>query len=356
MRRATGNAALLLLILPMACGKDAVIEEPVDAGVLPPVAVAAGGGLTQVQLPTYEGSGEVTEPDVVFLPEGWHGYAYWMAYNPYPHGNDTYENASIIASNDGFDWDVPWGLRNPVVPLPDREIKHNSDPDLVYVRQLDRMILFYRGVTQLENVLWAMSSSDGIHWGNRVEIGRAPNHSLISPSVVLAPNRRPKLYYVDAGPLGCATGRTRVLMRRWSGNMHNDDALVGSGWSPPVATNLNGPPGWLIWHVDVIWVGDRSEYWAVFPAFRAGSDCSHADLFMARSKDAVTWQVLAEPVLTRADVPWMDRALYRASMVYQPADKSFRLWFSGVNHDGRWSIGHGAFPIQELLAGMGELR
>jgi len=51
--------------------------------------------------PTYDGSGQVVNPDVVYFPSGWHGYKYWLAMTPYPNSNDDYENPSILVSNDG---------------------------------------------------------------------------------------------------------------------------------------------------------------------------------------------------------------------------------------------------------------
>jgi hypothetical protein len=212
---------------------------------------------------------------------------YWMAYNPFPNGNDAYENASIVTSRDGLAWSVPDGLTNPVAPRPSGEIVHNSDPDLVYVHQLDRMVLFYRAVTRSRNVLYAKSSTDGRNWSAPQMVLDAPNHSLVSPSIVLPTSRRAKLFYVDAGRLGCSSHESAVGMRRWMGDLHDDDALVGSGWSAAVHTDLNGPPGFLIWHLDVIWVDERREYWAVFPAYPAYADCNSADLYMARSRDAV---------------------------------------------------------------------
>ncbi len=328
-------ALLSLLTLAAACGGEPVLEEPTDASMPTAVAVAStSGGVLQLDLPTYDGSGDVVEPDVVHIRGGWRGFDYWMAYNPFPGGNDVYENASIVAGQDGIAWSVPAGLINPVVPRPSGEIIHNSDPDLVYVLQLDRMVLFYRAVSHSKNVLYAKSSTDGRTWSAPQMVLDAPSHSLVSPSIVLPTSRRAKLFYVDAGLAGCSSHQSAVGMRRWMGNLHRDDALVGSGWSAAVHTDLNGPPGFLIWHLDVIWVDERQEYWAVFPAYPADADCNRADLFMARSRDAVHWQVLADPVLRRGDVAWGGSTLYRASLEYDAEASQFRVWFSARSAAG----------------------
>jgi hypothetical protein len=66
-------------------------------------------------IPTYDGSGQLTEPDVIFFNSHWHGFQYWMAFSPYPFTNPAEENPSIVVSNDGVNWQVPDGLVNPLV-------------------------------------------------------------------------------------------------------------------------------------------------------------------------------------------------------------------------------------------------
>ena len=39
-------------------------------------------------------------PKVVDMGKNWNGYHYWLSYTPYPHGNDKYENPTIVGSND----------------------------------------------------------------------------------------------------------------------------------------------------------------------------------------------------------------------------------------------------------------
>jgi hypothetical protein len=356
--RVAGSVALGLVLAAAACGRDPVLDEPVEPGTpLQPVSISATpDGTIQLDIPTYDGSGETVEPDVVHLAQGWRGWEYWMAFNPYPGSNEYYENASIVTSHDGISFVVPDGLKNPVIPIPGGSVIHNSDPDLVYVPQLDRLVLFYRSVTNQSNVLFATWSSDGIHWRAPAQVLEVPRHSLVSPAVVLPPHRRPKLFYVDSGRRGCEARETSVTMRRWMGDLHDDDALIDGQWSAAVPTDLAGPPGWTVWHLDVTWVDDRGEYWAIFPAYRAEEGCSHTDLFMARSHNGVTWEVLADPVLRRGDVAWADGALYRASLEYDAARQMFRVWFSAQSLGGQWRIGHETFPLREILDRFGAVR
>src|SRR6185369_17650525 len=67
--------------------------------------------------PTY-GGGQMAEPDVIFVPGGWHGYEYWMVITPVPCGDESYENPSIYASTDGQSWVRPGSMGEPIYPAP----------------------------------------------------------------------------------------------------------------------------------------------------------------------------------------------------------------------------------------------
>ena len=41
--------------------------------------------------PTYDRSDQTVHPDIVYMPDGWNGYKYWMAMTPYANSNDQLE-------------------------------------------------------------------------------------------------------------------------------------------------------------------------------------------------------------------------------------------------------------------------
>ena len=92
-------------------------------------------------IPTYDGSGQVTEPDVIFFKSPWHGFQYWMAFSPYPFSNPAKESPSIVVSNDGLNWQVPDGLENPLA-LPDR-LNYLSDASVFYDSKSDQLWVYY---------------------------------------------------------------------------------------------------------------------------------------------------------------------------------------------------------------------
>jgi hypothetical protein len=346
-------AALACLLLAAGCGRDPVSDEPAESTEpLVPIAINGSADVPlQLDTPTYEGSGETVEPDVLHFDQPWHGFEYWMAVNPYPHGNDYHENASILVSHDGYAWQVPPGGHNPVVPMPGGplHVTYNSDPDLSYLRQQDKLVLVWRGVSPTQNLLFAQTSSDGVTWSDRATTLAVPNHQLISPAIVMVPGRRAKLFTVDAGTNGCTAPTTRVVLRRWSGDLHESDALTGGRWTAPVETDLVAPVGWTLWHLDVIWVEELGEYWAVFPAHQAWESCANSDLFIARSRNGLTWEVLPGPVLTRTTAGFANATLYRASLLYDPAAAGFRIWYSGRSTGGEWHTGHTVLSRNALL-------
>ena len=48
-----------------------------------------------INIPTYEESGEVTHPKVIYQNKGINGYKYWMVSTPYPF-NDAYSMLPIL--------------------------------------------------------------------------------------------------------------------------------------------------------------------------------------------------------------------------------------------------------------------
>ena len=85
--------------------------------------------------PTYDESGQVVHPDLVYFPEGWgrdkkgNDWNYWLALTPFPNCKESYENPSVLVSNDGVIWRAPHGLKNPV----------EAEPGILIVKLLRNM-------------------------------------------------------------------------------------------------------------------------------------------------------------------------------------------------------------------------
>ncbi len=324
----------LALVLPLAAACDdapTAIPGPSPA----PGPVVTPGVPVRLDVPTYDGSGQAVHPDVVVFAAPWRGATHWMAVTPYPNGHAGYENPSLLASDDGLRWRVPDGVANPIVPPPAGG--HNSDPDLVHDPAGDRLIMVWREVRG-GNVLRTSASADGRRWSAPTTLLAVPSHEALSPAVVLAAGR-PMLWYVDAGRAGCSATHSTVRLR----TAERADALLpaapGEGWSPAREARLS-IPGAVVWHLDVAHLPGRGEYWAVVHAYARGAGCGSGDLYLARSRDGITWAADAAPFLRAAGRDWSAASLYRTALVPDERRGVLRLWLSARSVAGRWSLGY----------------
>ncbi|MBI3568838.1 MAG: hypothetical protein HY084_11635 [Gemmatimonadetes bacterium] len=307
-------------------------------------------GPFELHVPTYDGSGQTVEPDIVFFPGGWNGWEYWMAINPYPRGDASVEHPSIVVSHDGLDWVVPPGAVNPVVPRDGA----NSDPDLSYDPVGDRLVLHYRQVREGANVILSTSSRQGSLWSVPRVAFRETNHGAVGPSTVHQAGGRTAMWYLDAGPQGCRSGATTLKLRTSPSAIDLAVSPAAALWSAPVTTDLR-QPGQVLWETDVEYVASTREYWAIYPAFPdAAGSCGRDDLFFARSGDGLTWSVHAVPFLRRGFSAWADGTLYKATFVYDADHDLLRVWFSAMARDGTWHLGFVSYrfsAFEQALAG-----
>ncbi len=339
--------------LAAACGSAAPLGPlaPVDAPTFEASFIETSTSpipltpLVQLTIPTFEGSGQAVHPDVVRFKTPWHGWEYWMAMTPFPKGNEAFENPSIVVSHDGLSWQVPAGLTNPLAKTPGQG-GYNSDPDLSYDVVGNRLVLIYRSVSTTENLISTVTSADGVRWTKPVLAFRRPNHSMVSPTMTFGASGSPVLWYVDAGPKRCAERTTHVMMVQGSGVAALTPASADKGWTAP-KLNLSQPKK-NIWHLDVTWVPERSEYWATYVAY-PGHDCFAQDLFFARSSDGVKWTTYSIPFLRHDGSGFTGSTLYRASVMYDASRNVIQFFVSGSAQDKTWHLGYVDYPLASFL-------
>lgn len=141
--------------------------------------------LNPLNISTYDGSGQILHPDVVYFRIPWKGLKYWMLATSHPSNNPThYENPSIFVSKNVIDWKVPKGLTNPIAepPVYGPDI-HLSDPDMIY-RPSYGLRIYYRLVDEYYNRILFKQSKDGKNWSSSQEIITLPRHEIISPAII----------------------------------------------------------------------------------------------------------------------------------------------------------------------------
>lgn len=271
--------------------------------------------VAELPLATYDGSGEAVHPDFVRVPASWGGDPFRLVATPYPGGNQTYENPSFFTGSTGTSWAVPAGIQNPLeTPLSG----YYSDPDVVYDPDANELRIYFRRVKK-ENEIWLIRSTDGVIWSAPRLTVAAPNHMIVSPSVVRRGPGAWLMWSVNSGAQGCGAMSTSVDLRRSTDGVH---------WSAPESASLADRDGFA-WHIDVEWIASRGEYWAIYPVKQPGG-CITDRLRLAVSADGVGWRTFPSPVLVKGANQQMRDIVYRSSIDFDAATGIVSLWYSGA--------------------------
>jgi hypothetical protein len=298
--------------------------------------------------PTYDGSGQITEPSIHFFDSPWNGYHYWLVVQPYPNSDNSKENPSILVSNDGSSWTVPPGLVNPIdLPTFPPSAGHLDDGDLFYDAASDQLWVYYiwedyNGHPAISHVLRKVSS-DGVHWSNSQDLIQVPGVAILSPTVEKIGNS----YYMwsaNGGTVGCSSTSTTTEYRTSSDGVH---------WSLPQPLNIS-QPGYVIWHIEVESVPSKQQYWMLLAAYPTGGQCGVTVLFFANSADGVNWTTYPHLALGIGS-GWDNGEIYSSTFVYDPTQDLLSVWYSargsvpGAPGVSRWHLGFTSGNFTEFL-------
>ena len=325
------------LIIGSAAGAqtDYQVETELDIfSALPVNAVAP-----QVT-PTSDGSGECVHPSIVYFPDGWNGYNYWMAMTPYPAGASQFESPEILACNDGVNWVVPAGLTNPIVDnsFP-AALPNNGDPCLFYNEDIDELWCYYqRRSPGNYSRLYLKKSSDGRDWGLSADLGTllldsAEVVTFTSPAVVKI-GLTYHLWYLDnlAAP--------NVLYHRTSTD--------GETWVDEETCTINGPmpAGKEAWHLDIQYMSEYSDYWMLLTICNTGAPGTAARLMFARSTNGTDWYLYPELMLD-AGAGWDAVAIYKSTFLLDGS--TLRIWYSALSAVPAWRIGYTTATFESTI-------
>ena len=238
----------------------------------------------------------IVHPSIVYEPEGWNGYKYWLAYTPYRAGNVATENPCIAASNDYQVWDTP--AANPVVPAPVGSA-YLSDVHLYMLPDKSKLLMMYRdsGVVAGHDQLLVTETTDGRTWSTPVVIwsfvNSAGNPRLISPSF-FHDGTNWVIYAHDNNDAAYALKRMARA---------GDYASLYDDWSAltPVAVTLTNPRGESWWHSCLI----RLENGRIIGT-ASDNDSGAGQLWLLQSDDGTTFSV--------KEFPFSNNQFYRNSL------------------------------------------
>jgi hypothetical protein len=314
------------------------------------IADVVGTGLAKVSLPPddYSLSSDAVHPDVACQNAGWNGARCWLMYTPYKNSDPSYENPAILIAANDTTWRTPPGVLNPIVPYPGLR-SFNSDPDHAFEPGSNRLVQVYRVVSDSFNNIMIMSTANSATSTRPRVAFRERNHDAISPSLILAPDRSARLWYVRAGIEGCNSSTSSVALRSATptANQRVDEA----DWSTPVDVHLS-IPGWVVWHLDVEQLPEGRGYVALIVAFPRQLDCASSDLWLATSADGIDWRTYAMPMLWRGMTLARNRRIstwYRGTLRYDAANDSLHIWPSALAGPN-WTVYHTAVKLDDLLS------
>lgn len=292
-------------------------------------------------IPTYvEDNDETCHPDVLYFPQGWNGWQYWMSHTPYPNSNVAHENPSIVVSNDGINWVEPTGIANPVADVyqgSDMNNNYNSDSHL-FMYPDDTMNLIWRRKNGWNNELtYLKSSTDGITWSATRTIlsvlGTNPalNESTLSPCIVH-----------NGSKFMLWTVNTKVSPRSIYLRIADDDSF---NWSDPILTDIGEfPEGYRVWHMDVEYI---DEYYHMLAAVGIPTTQEGRVLYLGKSLDGVHWSFSSQPVMTGIQGTW-DQRLYRPAFLRDESGIGYKNWY-GSQSPPQWKIGYSEAMIDGYL-------
>lgn len=300
--------------------------------------------------PTYDGSGQAVEPQVLYIPKGWNGYQYWMTAAPYAGANDNLENASIWASNDlpgaSQHWIVPPGVSNPVIGVPPLETA-NADQSL-FLDSDGTMYLYYdqrKGHLQTEHVI---SSKDG--WMTKT-----------APKPVTVSDTRLRAALVSTLLADPQTGKYAMWRTYLTSHPITAQFVRMSLDSPtgPVRSTVRCrvtgiPQGQEIWEQNMV-AAPNGQIYALVTLANYGTNGTGTSLhFMSSSDEGYTWTLDPRPAIPLgAPGSWDDRQIYRGCIQPTAAtlagtDNHYDIWYSAANQPLVWHI---AYAQGQIISG-----
>lgn len=281
---------------------------------------------------------QATHPSVIQFDHEWNGYKYWMAFTPYPYGNDKKENPSLVASQDGIHWVVPANISNPIVSaaLISSYVFDNylSDCHLLYNDHTKEMELWYRYVSNRKNdeIICRVKTKDAARWSAPEKMLSDAGNLLqyVSPSVLYDENKY-KMW----------------IMRDWS--IYYLESLDGKIWSEASSIYAAGKPIHS-WHPHISKIG------GIYYLLNNDNDTNTGaggNIYYSTSTDGINFS--PEKLIlgyTGNGISYDSTGVYRASMI--SGEKGFYLYYGQVSSSYQWTIGLATGPTLDALNGITE--
>ncbi|MFD3271632.1 hypothetical protein ACE3MS_16045 [Paenibacillus dendritiformis] len=319
--------------------KDATVNTVVDNnnGAVVTDNIQLANAKSKLNILSAYNDTEAYHPKVISFDKPWNGYYYWMAFTPYPGGDQAKENPHVLASNDMVTWVEPKGYKNPLEPQPTGtpEKQYNSDTHIVFNPTLDRIEVFWRYIDDDLKIstIYRKTSNDGVNWNAKEVVlsGDRKTSDHVSPAVIYEDGKY-KMWYVANG------------YKVWYIESSN-----GTTWSSPREIVIPYETPMKNWHLDVIHTDVGYEM--VIVSFTDGQDRNSMSLFHTTSVDNLnfsTAKVILKP--SKQDFAWDNKGIYRSTILKQ--DGNYYIFYSGISKEDKRGVGLSVGMDLQQLKGM----
>lgn len=174
------------------------VKNTVFDAISLPLRVKVKNAKTPLDIKTYDGGNQCLHPSCLYFTNGWNGFKFWLVVTPYKNMNESIENPCIYTSNDGEHFNS-CQTANPLDDIElSSEYEYNSDPELVYNSDLDRIECWWRRVQTSKypnkeernvEILYRSYTVDGTSWSAKERMYVFHNsidatRGAISPSII----------------------------------------------------------------------------------------------------------------------------------------------------------------------------
>ena len=270
-----------------------------------------------LDIPTYiRGNDHAVHPSVIYDESREFEYLWIMAFTPYSFMNDYTENPSIVVSENGVDWFLPYGLTNPIVGRFVEWSTHYSDPEII--KNGDTIELWYRQSDKRKKLsrILRKVSTNLIDWSDEeviFEYGTG-GYGFGAPTIVLL-NGEYNIYYKT----DMYINNDLYVLRKSKDLIH---------WTDPVTVNFEYGEEWEnfnAWHVEIRYI--NGKYYSLNMAY-PNIEGTDAVLFAFDSEDGINFRNPVK-VIEPTEFGFDNKNIYKSSFAIK--DENIWLFYSAFN-------------------------
>ncbi len=334
-----------LLLLLVGCGGGGGGDDSShDSGAFSALRNIPLNQSIQLNIPTYDGTGQVVHPDVI-LRNG----LFYMTITPYPWSNLEHENPSFYVSKDGLNFAPPANGVNPIVNHPPNG--YNDDPDIVYNEATGEFFIYYNETPRGHDVQYLnlLRSGDGVNWKRQrliTYVIKRGDPFIVSPAIVKMAGHY-FMFHVDIDTANTHWCKPKDPYKHYIRINVSPD---GIHWdkNAEAGINIDYPAGFHPWHVNVF-DGHDGRFYMLINGYNS-SFCDNHHLYLAYSTgDMSTWHFIPKPIVRASRDHFDSQIIYRSAGLVD--GDNLYVYYSYKRYDNRWFLNVTRLSLSQILSG-----